>query len=310
MSKIVIIGAGHVGSHCAYALLLQGICSELVLVDIDSSKARSHALDLADAIPYSRQVTVRGGSIADCTDADIVVISAGLPRMPGQTRTDVMRDTMKTARIIAPQLAETGFSGILISISNPADVIAQYFYSQLNLPAARVISTGTALDTARLRRIIARELNISADSVSGYVLGEHGDSQTVPWSQVRIGSESLLSLIERRAVPKLDLNALAYETKMTGTDVIDGKGATEFGIGAALARIASAVLRDEKCVLPVSTLLNGEYCQHDVFAGVPAVIGRGGMERLLPLTLTDDELAAFEASCTTIRGNFTAAQNM
>jgi L-lactate dehydrogenase len=304
MSKIVIIGAGHVGSHCAQSLLLRGLCSRIVLLDTDQDKARCHALDLADAASATGSGTeIREGDYADCRDADIVVISAGAPRRPGQTRTDVMRDTVAVAGDIIPRLADTGFRGTLICISNPADVIAHLFWSKLGLPKNRVFSTGTGLDTARLRRIVARRERVSPASVSGYVLGEHGDAQMAAWSQVSVGGRPLRA-------EEAELAAMEEEARRTGTVVIDGKGATEFGIGAVLAETAAAVLRDEGRVMPVSTLLEGEYGQRGVFAGVPAVIGAKGVEGILSLQLTPEEERRFAASCGAIRRNIAAAHEL
>lgn len=304
MGKIVIIGAGHVGSHCAHSLLLQQVCDEIALVDIDREKARCHALDLADAAAaIGSSVQVRQGSYADCDGADIVVISAGAPRSPGQSRTDVMRDTVAIMRDIIPKLAATRFGGVLIGISNPADVIAALFQQQLGLPPQRCLSTGTALDTARMRRVVARRLGVPSGAVRGHVLGEHGDSQVIAWSQVAVeGVPANFTAREKEAMEE--------ETRRTGYDIYDGKGATEFGIGAVLSALAYCILHDKHSVHPVSVLLAGAYGQHGVYAGVPAVLGRTGVERIPPVALSPEESARFATSCDIVRQNTQAAMEL
>ncbi|MDO4572713.1 MAG: L-lactate dehydrogenase [Clostridia bacterium] len=302
MSKIVIIGAGHVGSHCALSLSLLGVCGEIVLLDIDRRKAEAQARDAADAaalLPHA--VRIRDGWYDECRTADIVVLAAGAPRVPernarGETvapsRLALLEETMGMLRDVAPQLARSGFDGVAVSISNPCDVIAQCLQARLGLPAARVFGTGTGLDTARLRARLAEASGCSCAAVSCLVMGEHGDSQVAPRSQARIQGKP----------PEPDLFAAAAQAaRMGGASIIGGKGATEFGIGLVLAEIARAVLRDEKRALPVSALLEGQFGQRDVYAGVPALIGRSGVEAICRPTLTPDELLGFARSCEIIR---------
>lgn len=302
--KIVIIGAGHVGSHCASALMQQGVCSKIILIDKDTEKAKSQALDLQDANSFQpRPTEVSAGDYEDCKDADLLVLAAGVPRLSGQTRMDVLKDTEKEICEIAPRVKKSGFSGITITISNPADVIAFYFRRLTGFPAERVFSTGTGLDTARLRRALAKALKVDPRSISCFAMGEHGDSQSAPLSLVRVGGESLSDFIKNSPalLRAADLEGAVHDAAFSGTDIIEGKGSTEFGIGAVLADTAKAVLFDEHRMLPVSVLLRGQYGQSDVYAGVPAMVGANGIEYIPDLPLLPEEEKAFGKSCDAIR---------
>ena len=309
MSKIVIIGAGHVGSHCAYALTLSGLGGEIVLIDIDRQKAAAQALDIADAaalLPHNSRV--RDGWYEDCRDADIAVLAAGAGRAMqvnarGETvapsRLSLMEDSVRMLADIVPQLKNSGFSGILISITNPCDVIARCLFTYMDMPAARVFGTGTGLDTARLNARLAESLGLPAHVLSCLVLGEHGDSQTAPFSQAR--------LPQGGQPDETAFLAAARAARDGGGRIIQGKGSTEFGIGVVLMRIVRAILKDERCPLPVSARLDGQYGQRDVYAGVPAIIGRGGVERIVELALTPEELAGFGASCEVLQAFYRKA---
>lgn len=299
MSKIVIIGAGHVGSHCAFTLALSGLGGEIILIDIDRGKAAAQALDIADAaavIPCGSRI--RDGWYEDCRDADIVVLAAGAPRVMqvnerGETiappRLSLMEGSVRMLADIVPPLKKSGFSGILINITNPCDVITQCLFTYMDMPAARVLGTGTGLDTARLNARLAASLGFAAEDLLCLVLGEHGDSQIAPFSKARTRQGT--------APDEAAFLAAARAAREGGGLIIQGKGSTEFGIGAVLTRLVRAILHSEQCVLPVSARLDGQYGQRDVYAGVPAVIGRGGVEAIHELALTPEELAGFSQSC-------------
>lgn len=304
MSKIVILGAGHVGSLCALQLAASGICREIVLMDILEEKAAAQAKDVADATVFMpRQTIVRAGSYADMDDADILVNAVGVSRKPGQTRLDLLDVSVDIMDQVIGQMQKTRFQGIIISISNPCDVVANYFRIHYGYPAERIFGTGTSLDTARLRRTISEMASVDMKSVTCYALGEHGDSSIVPVSQIRIGGESLQRLQERETerFGKITREILEERTHQIGMEIVIGKGSTEFGIGAALADLCKAVLYDEHRVFPVSALLKGEYDQEGLMVGVPAIIGKNGVEMILELPLTDEEKADFDASCDIVR---------
>ncbi len=310
--KVVLIGAGHVGSHAGYALASQGLVEEIVYIDIDEKKAFSQALDIFDSTVYlPHRVEVKSGTYKDIDDADIMVVCAGpLPNM-NQTRMDTLGATIEVMKDIVGKIKNTKFAGIIINISNPADVITHYLQNKLNYDAKRIISTSTTLDSARLRRAISEAINVDQRSIYAYALGEHGESQMVPWSAVTIAGKSLFELMkEKEKYSKLDLNELATKGRRGGWDVLGGKGSTEFGIGASLAEVARAILCDEHRVLPVSVYLNGEYGQNDVYASVPAVLGRNGVEEIIEIKMNDDEKKLFDESCSVMKKNYELALNM
>jgi L-lactate dehydrogenase len=311
--KVVIIGAGHVGSHLAFTLLMQGECDEIILIDVDKEKAAAHGLDIADAGLFAPHPSfVRLGDYSDCEDADIVVLSAGVPRKPGQTRLDTMGDSIAVMKQIVEPLSSSGFKGILICISNPADIIADFMRKQTGFPSNKVFSTGTSLDSARFRRTMSELTGVDIRSISGFTMGEHGDSQMIPFSHVTIGGKPLLELKEEYpdTYGKLNFEHILERTKMIGMDIVTGKGATEFGIGAVLADMVKAIFHDEHRIMPVSALLQGEYGQKDVHAGVPAVIGRNGIEQIIEIKLTKEEQKQFYDSCDVIRKHIAIAETL
>lgn len=311
--KIVIIGAGHVGSHCGFSLITQGVCDELVYIDADEKKAAAQALDLADATVYlPHHVEVREGGYEDLGDADLCVVAAGPLPDGNQTRMETLGATVEILKTFTGKIAASGFDGILIGISNPADVIAHYLQVKTGLPAKRVISTSTTLDSARLRRVLAERTGIDQKSIHAYVMGEHGESQMVPWSNVSIAGKSLFSLQKEKpeTYGKLDLEEMSDAAKRGGWDVLHGKGSTEFGIGTALAEITKTVFHNEHKILPVSVLLDGQYGEKNVYASVPAILGSEGVEEIVEIAMTPQEQGKFSASCETMRKNFDLALKM
>lgn len=310
--KVIIIGAGHVGSHAGYALASQALAERIVYIDRDIEKAKAQALDIFDATVYlPHHVDVKAGDYSDAKDADLMVIAPGpLPDMSkGQTRMDTLRDTIEIIKDVVVKIKESGFSGIILSISNPADVVAHYIQKKLDYPANKIISTSTTLDSARLRRAIAEHIGIDQKSIYAYALGEHGESQMVPWSTITIAGKPLLELMKEKPEKygKLNLDAIAAEARAGGWKILGGKGSTEFGIGASIAEVTRAIFGDEKRILPVSVLLQGEYGQYDVYASVPAVLGINGVEEIIELNMTKEEWVAFNASCETLKENYEIA---
>lgn len=310
--KVVIIGAGHVGSHAGYALASQGLAEQIVYIDIEEEKAKAQALDIFDSTVYlPHHVNVKAGDYLDAADADLMVIAAGpLPDISKfQTRMDTLSETIAIMKSVVENIKNSGFKGIIVSISNPADVVAHYIQNQLNYPPAKLISTSTTLDSARLRRALSEATGIDQKSIYAYALGEHGESQMVPWSVVTIAGKPILELIKEKPdkYGKLDLKAIAAEGKAGGWHVLKGKGSTEFGIGASIAEVTRAIFADEKRILPVSVLLNGEYGQHDVYASVPAVLGINGVEEIIELHMTTEEKEEFDKSCKTMKENYEIA---
>ena len=302
--KIVILGAGHVGSHCAYALASAGVCEEIVLVDLCWEKAAAQALDVADSVSFmSRPVNVRSGGYAECSDASLVIVAIGEPRKSGQTRLDLLSRSVELLRVLAKQLRPLRLSCPIVTITNPADIVADYLRKSLELERWRCFSTGTLLDTARLIRLIAREAGVSTQSVQAFCLGEHGDSSMAAFSCARIGGIPLTA-------HRLDEVAILDGVHQAGMDIIEGKGSTEFSIGWAMCELAACILRDEKRILPVSAMLCGEYGISGVHCGVPCRIGKGGIEGIVELPLSENERTKLVASCEIIRKHIAMADAM
>ena len=305
--KVVIVGAGHVGSHVGYALISQSLADEIVYIDSDHAKAVAQAFDLTDATNYLPVRTkVTAGDYSDAKDAQIMIISAGPLPTGNQTRMDTLGQTIAILKDVTKSIKESGFDGIIVNISNPADVITHYIQHTLNWAPERIFSTSTTLDSARLRRAIAQEIGIDQKSITAYALGEHGESQMVAWSAVTIAGKPLSQWREEYpdTFGKLDLDALADAGREGGWTILRGKQCTEFGIGASAAEVVRAIFYNENRVLSVSVLLDGKYGQHDVYASVPAIVGRDGIAEIIELHLTPEEQEKFNASCKTMSENY------
>ncbi|MGN0535943.1 MAG: L-lactate dehydrogenase [Eubacterium sp.] len=309
--KVVIIGAGHVGSHTAMALCFNGTCDEIVFIDKDTDKAFANCSDIADACLFLDSVTkIRVGDYSDCADADIIVVSVGMPRKPGQTRLDVLDDSIIMIRDVVENLKPVDYKGIIISITNPADIIGNYLREHLSLPRERCFSTGTSLDTARLRRTLEELAHIDRRSVNAISMGEHGNSSFIPFSSMTLGGKNYRELRKKEKYSMLNEDKILERTRNIGNDIIEGKGSTEFGIGAACADIIKAIYHDEKRVIPASVLLEGEYGVNGIPCGVPCVIGRKGIEDIIELPLNDCEKEQLEATCRVISENIIRAENL
>ncbi len=303
--KIGIIGAGHVGSHVGFALATQGEVDELVLIDCDQEKARAQALDIEDAVSYlPHHVKASAGEYQELVDADCVVICVGPPSGPSEDRLDELEELVGVLADVLPKLQESGFKGFIINISNPADVITTYIQEYLDYPQERIFSTGCVLDSARLQSQLANMLKINRQSLNAFCLGEHGFSAMIPWSHVTISGQPLVSYLATQDLGPLNYEQLLQETKDGGYQVLMGKGSTEFGIATALVEVVKSLFHDERKILPISVYLDGQYGQEGIFASVPAIIGKKGVEGLLEWQLTEGEQADFERSCEIIRTNF------
>lgn len=298
-SKVVIIGAGSVGCSYAYSMVNQGVVEDIVLIDLDEKRAEGEAMDLVHGMAFAIQPTrVRSGSYKDCRDADLVVITAGLPQKPGETRLDLIGKNAKIARDIVLDVMLTGFDGIFLVASNPVDILSYVVWKESGLPKSRVIGSGTTLDTARLRQMVGDYFKVDPRNVHAAIMGEHGDSEFPVWSQASIGIERLEKLIGRRANKDdwENLNNIFVDVRDAAYHIIERKGATYYGIGMCLTRITKAILNDENSILPVSCLLEGEYGLYDLYLSVPAVINRLGTREVNDLTLNKLELEALHSS--------------
>lgn len=294
--KVGIIGVGHVGSHVASMLITRQLCDELILIDKDISKQKGQALDLADTSAYmeSRCKIIAGG-YDDLGDADILIISVG-GKLFDENRLEELGESMEIIDEIAPEIEKSGFKGIVISITNPCDLVAYYLNKKIS---ATVIGSGTILDSARFRNRLANTLDIDCKSIEALCLGEHGDSQVLVWSQVRIGVKALDEvLLENPAWKKaLDKKEVEKSTVFAGWEIASAKGSTEFGIGIGASELVKCIFRDEHTILPCSTFLQGEYGEKDVYVSVPCTIGAKGVEKIWEIKLNEEEQKAFHKSC-------------
>lgn len=303
-SKIAIVGCGLVGSTTAFSLVTQGVCDEILMIDINKERAYGEVMDLRNTIEYlQRNVKVNTGEYEDCKDVDIVVITAGAPPKPGESRLDTLEASARICKGIVEPIMKSGFDGIFLVISNPVDIISHYVYKLSGLAKNQVIGTGTAIDSARLQNRIAEIVKVDPRSVHAYSMGEHGDSQMVPWSTVTIAGKPFYDVIQdnKELVGDVDLDDIVYKTAREGFEILNRKGTTYYGIATACVGIIKAIMHDENRIISVSTLLEGEYGEFDVYAGVPTVLNRTGASDVLEIHMQPDELERFKESTKIIR---------
>lgn len=302
--KAVIIGAGRVGSHAALCLMFQHLVNEIVFLDVNAEAAAAQAGDLNDlASGLGDNFVIRVGDYSDCADAHFVIMTAGRSRRPGETRLQMLDGTVKILGSIVEPIRESGFHGILISVSNPCDVVTEYIYRNLGLPRSQVFGTGTLLDSVRLRRALSEIIGVNPKQIQSICMGEHGDSSFIPTSHITVQGidwREYLSLTGGNA-NDVDFDEVKKRVRESGSSIVSGKGCTEFGIGAAVSSIVMAILHNEKIVVPLSVHLEGEYGESGICAGVPCVLGNDGVERVLEIDLSYDERRAMRNSCGIIR---------
>lgn len=303
-TKVAIVGTGLVGSSTAFSLVTQGVCDEVLMTDINKERAIGEAMDLNHSIEYlNRNVKVKAADYGEYGDVDVVVITAGAPPKPGQSRLDTLGMTADIVKSIVNPIMESGFKGFFIIVSNPADIIAYYVYKLSGLPKSHVLSTGTSIDTARLKNFIGELVDVDPRSVQGYSMGEHGDSQMVPWSHITVGGKSFLKVLEdnKDRFSNVDLKELVKDTAEAGWEVYKRKGTTYYAIATATVGIIKAILNNENRIIPVSTLLEGEYGVNGVFAGVPAILNSNGVKEVVEIHLNEEEENNFKNSINVIK---------
>lgn len=302
--KVVLVGAGFVGMSMAYSLLNQGGVEELVLIDVNKDKTIGEEMDLSDGLPYApHKMKIKAGDYSECKDANIVVITAGLAQKPGQTRLELAVVNAKIMKEITQNVMANGFSGVFIIASNPVDLMSYVVAEVSGMPKSKVIGSGTVLDTARLRYLIAEYLQVSSKNVHAYILGEHGDSSLVPWDHCYVGCKKMIDIMKDNNHPMDDLKKIHDGVWQAAYKIIEKKKATYYGIGMALNRLVHAVLNDENAILTVSTYQNNEYGQKGMYIGVPAIINKDGVKEILQLKLNDEDQAKFNHSCEIMKEN-------
>jgi L-lactate dehydrogenase len=294
-TRVVVIGIGAVGSTTAYTLLLRSRMDELVLIDVNNKKAVGDALDMNHGLPFLGKAKVWAGTYEDCNEADIIIITAGVPQRPGESRVDLLRRNVAIFETITNEVLKHNKDGILLIASNPVDIMSYFTWKKSGWPSQRIIGSGTLLDSARLRYLIGNKLNLDSRSVHAHIIGEHGDSELALWSLANIaGSEILLSDEEKQEI-FTDTRDAAYK-------IIEAKGATYYAIALALDRICTAILKNEAAVLNVSTLLRNYHGVNDVYLGVPCIVDRSGVREALALQITSEEKILLQKSADKLKG--------
>ena len=302
--KVVLVGAGFVGMSFAYSLLNQGGVDELVLIDVNKDKTIGEEMDLSHGLPYApHKMDIKAGDYDECKDANIVVITAGLSQKPGQSRLELAVANAKIMKEITQNVMNNGFKGIFIVASNPVDLMTYVVAEVSGMPKSRVIGSGTVLDTARLRYLIAEYLQVSSKNVHAYILGEHGDSSLVPWEHCYVGCKKMIEIMKDNNHPMEDLKKIHDEVWKAAYEIIEKKKATYYGIGMALNRLVKAILNDENAILTVSTYQNNEYGQEGMYIGVPAILNKDGVKEILELKLNDEEQQKFNHICEIMKEN-------
>jgi L-lactate dehydrogenase len=303
-ARIAIVGAGSVGATLAYVCLIRGIGRTIALYDVDAARTRAEVLDLNHGLQFVPMATVVGSDDLEvCRGAELVVVTAGAKQRPGQTRVELAEANVALCRDLVPRLLEVAPDAILLLVTNPVDVVTYAALRYSGLPPNRVFGSGTVLDSSRLRLLVAQHCGVAVQNVHAYVAGEHGDSELPLWSSASIGSVPLLrwNLPGRPALDAAARAEIVRRVVGAAEEIIRGKGATNYAVGLAAARIIEAVLYDERQVLPVSSLLDGYAGISDVCLSVPSVIDRAGVDEVLPVPLSDEEAAGLRRSAAAVR---------
>ena len=293
LRKIAVIGCGAVGAASAFSLMESGLYSEIVLVDVNRERAQGEAMDISHGTSLMTPMRIYAGSYEDIADAAIIVVTAGAAQKPGETRLDLMHKNIAIFNSILKEIRRVEPKGVLLVIANPVDILTYYVARMSGLPDNRVFGSGTVLDTARLRTLLGSKLNIDSRSVHAFVIGEHGDSEIVTWSHANISGVPLPDFYALRGMNMDDLQKIEEEisndVRNSAYEIIKRKGATCYGIGVSVRRICSAIVKDEKSILPVSTVLHGTYAIEGCALSVPAIVGKDGVEGLVPVAMSEAE---------------------
>ena len=301
--KVAIIGCGFVGSASAFALMESGLFSEMVLIDVSHEKAEGEALDISHGLPFAKPMNIYAGDYTNISDAAIIVVTAGAGQKPGETRLDLVRKNVGIFRSIIPQIAAHNTEGILLIVANPVDILTYAAARLSGFPENRVFGSGTVLDTARLKYLLGEHLNVDSRSVHAFIIGEHGDSEIAAWSSANVSGVPLHNFCEMRGHFEHEkaMYEIAEGVKNSAYEIIEKKKATYYGIAMSVKRICEAIVRDEKSILPISSIQHGQYGIEGVALSMPAVVGKNGVETLVPIELNEAEQTALRHSADTLR---------
>ena len=303
LRKVAVIGCGFVGSASAFALMQSGLFSEMVLIDADMDRAEGEAMDISHGMPFSRPMKIYAGDYDDIVDAAIIIITAGANQKPDETRLDLVHKNVGIFKMIIPKIKERNCKGILLIVSNPVDILTYAALKIGDFPESKVIGSGTVLDTSRLKYQIGEYLGVDSRSVHAFIIGEHGDSEIAAWSSANVSGVPLDKFCEMRGHYNHAeaTERIAEEVKQSAYGIIQRKGATYYGIAMSVKRICEAIVRDEKSILPISTMMHGEYGISDVVLSMPCIVGKDGYETKVPIDLDQDEVTSLHESANTLR---------
>ena len=305
MRKVTVIGAGNVGSTIAYTLAVESVANEVVMIDIRADKAEGEAMDISQASPFFTGTRVVAGSYADAVDSDIVIITSGMGRKPGQTRLDLAQTNVNILCQIAPQITKYAPNAIYVIVSNPVDVMTYVFHKVTNIPHNRILGSGTLLDTSRLRSFLANHFDISQQNVHAHVLGEHGDSSFIPWSQATVsvvGMDKYAECVKDECtIAPVDHDDAEHYVRSSGAEIIARKGATFYAVAVTSVYICKCIFSETDTAMTVSTMMNGEYGLNDVCLSLLTVVGKRGVKARITADLTEEELAKLHHSAKCLR---------
>ena len=303
MRKVAIVGCGFVGAASAFSLMQSGLFSEMVLIDATREKAEGEALDISHGLPFAKPMKIYAGSYEDAADAAIIIITAGTGQKPGETRLDLVKRNIGIFKQVIPEITKHDTQGILLIVANPVDILTCAAVKLSGLPENRVFGSGTVLDTARLKYLLGEHLSVDSRKVHAFIIGEHGDSEIAVWSSANVSGVPLNDFCEMRGHFQHEeaMHEIAESVKNSAYEIIEKKKATYYGIAMSVCHICEAVVRDEKTILPVSFMQHGQYGIDGVALSIPAVVGKDGIETAVPISLSENELAALQKSGETLK---------
>ena len=307
--KVVMIGCGFVGAACSFARMQSGLFSEMVLIDADKSKAEGEALDISHGVPFAKPIKIYAGDYDDIKDASLIIVTAGANQKPGETRLDLVKKNISIFKSIIPEIKKRDFNGVLLIVANPVDILTTVAQKLSGLPENKVIGSGTVLDTARLKYELGNHLNVDSRSVHAFIIGEHGDSEIAAWSSANVSGIPLNKFCEMRGHFNHDeaMKRIAENVKNSAYEIIEKKKATYYGVAMAVKRICEAIVRDEKSILPISSLMKGDFGIEGISLSMPAIVGKDGVECLVPIQLNEEEISKLQQSAQTLKN--TLSQN-
>jgi L-lactate dehydrogenase len=301
--KAAVIGCGFVGSATAFTLMQSRLFSEMVLLDANEEKADGEAKDIAHGVPFAGQMKIYAGNYDDVADAAIIIVTAGANQKPDETRLDLVHKNVAIYKSIIPEIASRDYQGILLVVSNPVDILTYTAIKLSGLPENRVIGSGTVLDTARLKYALGEHLSVDSRSVHSFIIGEHGDSEIAAWSSTNVSGIPLNDFCEMRGHfnHEASMEEIANQVKNSAYEIIAKKHATYYGIAMSVKRICECIMRDEKSILPISTIMHGEYGIENIALSMPAIVGANGVETHVPISLNEEEAQKLKESADALK---------